>query len=335
MNLRPLHLTCRRAPLLAILLLSATGCSAKPATFEARDPQSPLRLVRTIPLLDVHGRIDHLALDEKSNHLFVAEIANGSVDDVDLASGEVAGRISGLREPQGVAWLAAQDEVAVACGDGIVHFYRSSDRREVARISLGEDADNVRVDGRNGNLVVGYGSGALAVIDASTHRLLRELKLPAHPEAFELIGSRVFVNVPNAHAIVLGDLDRSRVLTTLHTGTRFGNYPMALDSSGSRIAVGFRLPSSLSILDSSSGATLASASICGDADDLYFHAGEVIVVCGSGAVELFQAADARGSAEVITTTGARTGLLDPTSGQLFLAVPAGRDSAAIWLLSFR
>jgi hypothetical protein len=318
-----------------MLLLSATACSAKLATFDARDPQSPLRLVRTIPLPNVHGRIDHLALDEKSNHLFVAEIASGSVDDVDLASGAVAGRISGLREPQGVAWLAAQDEVAVACGDGTVPFYRSSDRREVARISLGGDADNVRVDGRNGTLVIGYGSGALAVIDASTHRVLRELKLPAHPEAFELIGSRVFVNVPNAHAIVIGDLDRARVITTLRTGTHFGNYPMASDSSGSRVAVGFRLPSSLSILDSSSGATLASGSICGDADDLYFHADEVVVVCGSGAVELVQAADARGSAEVITTRGARTGLLDSRSGQLFLAVPAGRDPAAIWELSFR
>ena len=314
-------------------MLFATSCSASSTTFSARDPRSPLHLVRTIVLPGVHGRIDHMALDTRSNHLFVAELGNGSIDDVDLTSSKVVGRISGLHEPHGVAWLPAQDEIAVACGDGTVRFYRSSDRQEVARISLGDDADNVRVDPRNGNLIVGYGSGGLAVIDPSTHHVVRQLKLPRHPEAFEILGSRVFVNVPDAHAIVLADLDQARVLRTIGTGTRFGNFPMASEPTGTRIAVAFRMPGSLELFDASSGAALFSTSACGDADDLYFRSGQVVLVCGSGAVELIDLTGAHRSLTVPTERGARTGLL--AGDQLFVAVPAGQNPAAIWQLQFR
>jgi DNA-binding beta-propeller fold protein YncE len=330
MNIEP---GCWQAPALALLMLAATSCSANAQTFDAHDPHSPLRLVRSIALPEVRGRIDHLAFDPKSDHLFVAEIANGTVDDVDLASGKAVGRISGLTEPQGVAWLPNQDEIAVACGDGSVHFYRR-DRQEIARISLGEDADNVRVDGRNGNLVVGYGTGALAVIDPATHRVIRQLALPAHPEAFEVVGSRVFVNVPVSHKIVIGDLDRAKVIATLSTGMHFGNYPMASDAKGSRVAIAFRFPGTLSVTDARSTATVFSSSICGDADDVYFHGQQIVVVCGEGAVQLISETPEHSSVRVATSRGARTGLLDRDRNELFVAVPAGTEQAAIWQLSF-
>lgn len=326
---------CRQLLVLAALATVGGGCSAKPAQFDLRDSASPLRLAAAIALPDVSGRIDHMAFDTKSDHLFVAELGNGSVDDVDLKSGTIAGRIAGLHEPQGVAWLPARDEVAVACGDGTLRFFRASDRQEISRIALGDDADNLRVDKRNGNLVVGYGSGALGVVDPSTHRLIRSLKLPAHPEAFELLGSRVFVNVPDAHAIVLGDIDAGRIVTTLGTGARFANYPMASDESGSRVAVAFRLPSSVGILDAGSGNIQATASICRDADDIYFRSAQLVVICGSGAVELLDSHDLRHAVTVSTQRGARTGLFDPATGRLYLAVPAGTKPAAIWILSFR
>jgi hypothetical protein len=312
----------------------ATGCSANATTFDAHDPRSPLHLVRSIALPDVHGRIDHLAIDPATNHLFVAELGNGTVDDVDLASGKVSGRIAGLREPQGVAWLPAQKEVAVACGDGSVHFYARSGLREVAVIRLGSDADNVRVDSRNGDLLVGYGSGALAVIDPSAHRVVRQVKLAAHPEAFAIIGSRVFVNVPGAHQIVLADLDQARVLRMLGTGARFGNFPIGSDAAGSRIAVAFRFPQTLSILDPQTGSTSFSVTACGDADDLYFSGDQIVVVCGEGFVELVDRTRKHRSVLVATGRGARTGLLGPGGNRLFVAVPAGSGPAAIWELSF-
>jgi len=58
--------------------------------------------------------------------LFVAELGNGSVEAIDLASGRSLGRVTGLSEPQGVGYLPRQDELAVATGgDGMLRFYRA------------------------------------------------------------------------------------------------------------------------------------------------------------------------------------------------------------------
>jgi hypothetical protein len=317
---------------LVLFLFFASSCSAGAQTFDPRDPRSPLHLVRAIELPGVKGRIDHMALDTDGKHLFVAENGNGSIDDVDLASGKVVGRISWLHEPQGVAWLPRQREIAVASGDGLVAFYGGTDRHQVAVVSLGADADNVRIDHRNGNLVVGYGSGGLAVIDPATHRVIGRIALPAHPEAFELLGAKLFVNIPDAHKIILADLDQQQVTSTLSTGLLFGNFPMASDATGSRIAVAYRIPATVSVLDAHSGATISIARICGDADDLYFRARQLIIVCGSGTVELID--DATHDVRVGTRPGARTGILDPISGHLLVAVPSRQRPAAIWELSF-
>jgi hypothetical protein len=69
----------------------------------------------------VVGRIDHLAYDARRGRVFVAELGNGTVEGVDLATGRVIGRIGGLKEPQGLAFLPGRDELAVASGgDGSV-----------------------------------------------------------------------------------------------------------------------------------------------------------------------------------------------------------------------
>jgi hypothetical protein len=46
----------------------------------------PLQLETKIPLGDVRGRIDHMAVDLKRQRLFVAELGNDSVGIVDLAN---------------------------------------------------------------------------------------------------------------------------------------------------------------------------------------------------------------------------------------------------------
>lgn len=182
---------------------------------------------------------------------------------------------------------------------------------------------------------MGYGSGGLAVIDPLTHRMVRELTLPAHPEAFEIVGSRVFVNVPEAHKIVVADIDDARTLSTNSTGLLFGNFPMALDASAKQLAVAYRTPRRVSVIDTRSGAAIVSRPICGDADDLYFRSAQLVVICGTGAVELINPWPGGIDVRVVTQPGARTGLLDAARGQLFVAVPRRQMPAVVWQLSFR
>lgn len=311
-----------------IIALATTDCSAAPPLFQSTDPRSPLLRQQVIPLPGVKGRIDHLAVDVAGRRLFVAEVANGSVDEIDLKTGKVAGRISGLKEPQGVGWLASRGEFVVACGDGTVHFYSGLDRHEVASFSLGDDADDVRIDPRNGHVVIGYGSGGLAVIDPAAHRLIASVSFPGHPEGFQLHDSRAYVNVPEKGAILSLDLDQRRSLASWSTGVHRLNFPLAIDDAGARLEIAYRLPAALARVDAKTGATLSVQSSCGDADDLFLVDHRDLVVCGAGHVDVVSGDKIE--ARVETGGGARTGLYVPEWRTLFVALPSRGQPARIW-----
>jgi hypothetical protein len=81
-------------------------------------------------------------------------------------------------------------------GDGSVRVLRGEDLTPIGRIELGDDADNVRVDTARERVLVGYGKGALAVIDPVSLSKTADIHLKAHPEGFQIdeTGTRVFVN---------------------------------------------------------------------------------------------------------------------------------------------
>jgi DNA-binding beta-propeller fold protein YncE len=203
----------------------------------------PLQLEAKIPLGDVKGRIDHMAADLTRQRLFVAELGNDSVGIIDLGAPKVPGRIRGLKEPQGVGYVPSTDTLYVAnAGDGSVRLFRGPDLKETGWIDLGDDADNVRIDGAGTRVIVGYGEGALAVIDGATHRKVADIPLDGHPESFRLEsnGSRIFVNVPDAHAIEVADRGSGKVIAKWPTGHSSANYPMALDEASGQVLVVFR-----------------------------------------------------------------------------------------------
>ncbi|HKR86933.1 MAG TPA: hypothetical protein VJS38_02055 [Phenylobacterium sp.] len=292
---------------------------------------------RVIPLAQVSGRIDHLAIDAGRGRLFVAELGNGSVEAVDLASGRSVGRIGGLKEPQGVGYLPGRDELVVATGgDGMLRFYRAADLKPAGALKLGEDADDVRVDPQTGRVLTGYGQ-ALAVVDPATRTLVRRIPLPAHPEGFEAQGSRAVVNTPRAGAVIAVDLGSGRELARWRNpGPQF-NFPLALDSDAGRVAVVYRLPARLALFNAASGHVEQQAPTCGDADDVFFDGARkrLYVVCGAGAVEVFNRAGAgyASAGRIPTREGARTGLFSARQDRLYVAARArGRQPAAILVL---
>ena len=156
-----------------------------PATLLAQTTAAPLVLEAKIPLGQVSGRIDHLAVDAKRQRLFVAELGNNSLGVVDLAAGKVLRRITGLSEPQGIAYVPFTDSILVAnAGDGSVRVLRGEDLTPISRLELGDDADNVRVDAAHKRVLVGYGKGALAVIDPGSLSKTADIRLKSAPGGF-------------------------------------------------------------------------------------------------------------------------------------------------------
>lgn len=323
---------------MAGLLLLALG--ALPGELRAAEPGPPLVLERTIPLPGVSGRIDHMAADLRRGRLLVAELGNGTVEAVDLATGKVVHRISGLKEPQGVGYAPREDLIAVAsAGDGSVRLFRGDDLAPVGTVPLGDDADNVRLDARANRFVVGYGSGGLATLDPATRSVVGKVELPAHPEGFQLDPSarRAYVNVPDAGQIAVVDLAIGKQVASWREPGLRGNFPMALDGAGAVLATVFRHPARLVLLDTKNGNVMANLATCDDADDVFFDTKRrrITVSCGDGTIDVLQqsqgTADYRPLARIPTQSGARTSLLVPELNRLFVAAPASLlgDNAAI------
>ena len=197
---------------------------------------------------------------------------------------------------------------------------------------------NIRIDSQRGQVLVGYGKGALAVIDPKTHVKLTDISLRAHPESFQIEpgGARAFVNVPDAGLIQVVDLAKGQAIGALPTQGHHANFPMALDNTAHRILIAFRNPARLLVLSNTDGSAVADLDTCGDADDLFVDARRhrVYVICGAGAVDVFE--DNAGAyqriGQVGTAPGARTGLFVPELDRLFVAVrTAGPEPAAIWV----
>jgi DNA-binding beta-propeller fold protein YncE len=190
---------------------------------------------------------------------------------VDLAAGKVLRRIPGFSEPQGVAYAPSSDGVFVAnAGDGSVHVLRGEDLAPIGRIELGDDADNVRVDTARNRVLVGYGKGALAVIDPVSLSKIADIRLKAHPEGFQIeeTGTQVFVNLPDAREISVVDLATGSTGSLPVQGAG-SNFPMAIDSGAHRVLVVFRSPPTLMALSSQDGHVAAKIETCGDADDVF------------------------------------------------------------------
>jgi DNA-binding beta-propeller fold protein YncE len=319
----------------AIPLLAAVGCLTGCLARSAPPDKAALVLERTIPLTGVAGRIDHLAYDPKRGRIFIAELGNGSVEGVDLASGRSIGRIGGLKEPQGLAFLPDRDELAVASGgDGSVRFYRGVDLAASGAMQMGDDADNLRVDPASGRLVVGYGAGVLAVIDAASGQVLHSTPLPAHPEGFQLDGDKAFVNLPDAGRVGVADLAAGKLLASWPNGGRRWNFPLAFEATSGQVAVVYRLPSRLVIFDAGSGVVAQALPTCGDSDDAFFDTrrGRLYVVCGDGHIDVFarKGRPFQRIATIATVPGARTALFLPALDRLYVAVrAAGGEPAAI------
>ncbi|MEI8372257.1 MAG: hypothetical protein WCJ35_05395 [Planctomycetota bacterium] len=251
----------------------------------------------------------------------------------------LAAPLTGLREPQGVAYLPRAGRIVVAnANDGSCRFFDSRTYQPIVQIDCKEDADNVRYDDQANRVFVGYGNGALAEIDLTKMKRVTGIRLPGHPESFQLEkqGSRVFINVPNARQVTVIDRKRGELVARWPMEEFQANFPMALDEENHRLLVGCRKPARLVVLDTRSGNVVTSQACSGDTDDVFYDARlrRIYVSGGDGSLSVFQQKDAdqyRLLATIPTAPGARTSLFVSAANRLYIAVPhRGKQQAEIW-----
>src|SRR3989475_3132879 len=246
---------------LAVLISASLALSQDDASAPKR---APLLLVQEIPLPNVGGRIDHFTFDAKRKRVIGAALGNNTVEVVDTFSGRDAHSITGAAAPQGLAYVGELNKLFVANGtDGKLRIYDGDSFKLLNTVDIGEDADNVRYDPVEKKVYVAFGGdegGGIAMIDAATGKRLEDVaKLDAHPESFQIATSKpvIFANIATKAKVVVIDRATHKVTDwPLKTGK--SNYPMALDEADRRLFVVTRKPAQLVVLDSESGATIAS-----------------------------------------------------------------------------
>ena len=147
-------------------LVFLVGVLVFPVAIQAGEP---LRFIQKIHLPSVEGRIDHMSVDVQGQRLFVSALGNNTLEVLDLQAGKRLTSLTGLREPQGVFFVPKDNKIFVANGDdGTCRVFDGSSYKLLATVNFSSDADNIRYDPSQKQIYVGYGEGALGILDVTT-----------------------------------------------------------------------------------------------------------------------------------------------------------------------
>jgi DNA-binding beta-propeller fold protein YncE len=324
---------------------SAEGAQKSTAASK-RTPASaekPLVLTETVPLESAKGRFDHFAMG--GGRLFVAALGSNAVEVVNIGGRILEHTISGIPDPQGIAFSPEANKLFVASGRGKVYIYDGKSYDQITTIDFEGGADNLRYDSGAKRVYVGCGdnekTGAIAMIDAVTNqRLADDYKLGGEPESFQLekMGPNIYVNVPDLKQIVVINRNTKEITHWPLNGLAH-NFPMALDEADRRLFVGVHMPPRLAVFDTTSGRLVAALPSVQDSDDLYFDSdrNRVYMPGGEGFIAAFQMIDPdhyKLLAKIPTAIGAKTAGYYGKQGKgfdrFYLAVPArGGQSAEV------
>jgi hypothetical protein len=308
----------------------------------------PLRLVQTISMPNVKGRIDHMDVDVKGRRLFVAGLENGSVEVVDLQAGKWLKSIPGFKKTQGIAYVSSLNKLFIASGDdGMLRVFRGDtlDLLEAIKLDLGPN--RVAYDPHTQLLYVGYGGkdagkdyGEVGIIDAKTDKYLGDVKVEAHPSELLLdqSGKTLFVFVSIASKVQVVDTKKREVVSTWPTNS-LRNGDGALDEKTHRLFIGTRTPPQLIAMDSQTGKEVANLPTVEGMDGVYFDPRlKRIYISGGrdydvGYVFAYQQKDAdhyETIGKIPTKSGAGTSFWSPQLNRYYVAAPAhDKDEAAI------
>ncbi len=214
----------KKLSLIGLAVLASLSAQA-----HAQD-HAPLRLVQTISMPNVKGRIDHMDVDVKGKRLFVAGLENGSLEVVDLQAAKWLKSIPGFKKTQGIAYVPSLNKVFVASGDdGMLRVFRGDTLDLLDAIKLDLGPNRVAYDPHTKLLYVGYGGkdagkdyGEVGIIDAKTDKHLGDIKVEAHPSELLLdqSGKTLFVFVSVASKVQVIDANKREVVSTCQVSSQ-------------------------------------------------------------------------------------------------------------------
>src|SRR5712672_2966280 len=327
----------------ASLLIACSGIG-----FSQEAVKQSLRLIQTISLPNVKGRLDHMDVDVKGKRLFVAGLENGTFEVVDLQAGKWVRSIPGFKKAQGALFVPELNKLFLASGDdGMLRVFRGDTLELLDAIHLEPGPNRVVYEPKTKLVYVGYGGkdagkdyGEVGIIDAQNDKLVGDTKVVAHPSELLLdkAGKMLFVFVSIADKLQVIDTNKREVRSTWGvTSQRPGD--AAFDESTSRLFIGTRTPAEMVVMDSKAGKEIAHLPTAESMDGVYFDAvRKRIYVSGGRDLEVgfayvYQQKDAdhyETIGRIPTRDGAGTSFWSPELDRYYVAAEAtDKEQAAI------
>jgi DNA-binding beta-propeller fold protein YncE len=294
-------------------------------------PAGELEFVKALQSKGKAGNLDHIAIDQKGERLFLANKANDTLDVFDLKAGKLVYQKASQTAIQGVAFAPESNLIFVGLGtNGYCNIIDGSNEKYPIKktINLKDDADNVRYNPKTNLVYVAHAENALGVIDAKTFALKTDIKLSATAESFVLEAKRprMYLVTPKPCQLLLIDTEKNEVAKTYAIEKAGGAHSIALDEENHRVYIGCRSKPMVVVMDTETGKEVGAADIPGGIDDLHIDLKrkKLYASCGEGFLVVLKPGDGD-KLEVLekvkTVKDARTCQYVPETGMLYLGVP--------------
>ena len=234
-----------------------------------------LKLVQTIPLPGVTGRLDHMGVDLEKKRLFVAAVANNTLEVVDLADGKVIKSIGGIKDTQDALFLGGDfNKLYVSSLDGHVRVFQGETFWPVQDFKIERDPNRLFYDPSTNLIYFGYGGqnagfdayervGILqpkagAGYDQLVADMIAPTPRPGHLAEIAMDDNGILLACDSRADRIYQFDSRKRELIKSWPARGDGAGDLALDRIGHRLFVGTRIPPEMTVYDSLSGKEIQS-----------------------------------------------------------------------------
>jgi hypothetical protein len=248
-----------------------------------------LRLVRTIPLPGVTGRLDHMGVDLERKRLFVAAVTNNTLEVVDLAGAKVTNSLTGLKDTQDALYSGGDfNKLYVSSLDGHVRVFQGETFRLVDDFKVEPGPNRLFHDPTTHLIYFGYGGhsagfdayervGILqskrgAAHDQLVADMIAPTPRPGHLADIAMEDNGILLICDSLADLIYRFDTRKRELMESWPAKGDVSADLALDRARHRLFVGTRSPPEMNIYDSLSGKAIQSLPAPEAMDGVYYDA---------------------------------------------------------------
>jgi len=317
--------------------------------------KAPMRLVQTIPLPNVEGYFDHMAVDIKGQRLFVTGEHKRTIEVVDLPAGKVIHTITGFGgDPRKTLYLPETNEIWVDDGDATVKAFSGVSYELIKNIPLSGhdlDPDSRRVPDNGAYDPVAHlfylgdradelkkqgVKGSIEIVDLKNGKYVGNIETEGQNPAglvLDPASPKLYVVMGDTSQVVVIDREKRTVLATWPITGGPEPHAVALDAAHHRLLIGSRVkrghlykPGKMVVMDSETGKVIDGIDTEGGVDEVVYDAPSkrVYYTGTTGFVEVFRQIDAdhyERLGKAPTGWIAKTSLLVPELKRFYAAVP--------------